>query len=84
MTRSAWLIVGLRELGPGLARNIGIKKAEQWGRGDALYLCDNDSYFLPEWDKKLLEAWEVVEWEFGTKQGFMALGGILSSLPATW
>lgn len=61
----------IARLGPGLARNIGIKKAEQWGRGDALYLCDNDCYFLPDWDKQLLEAWELARYD----DGFQALGG---------
>ena len=60
----------ITRLGPGLARNIGIKKSEQWGRGDALYLCDNDCYFLPEWDEKLLIAFDAAR-----SVGFTALGG---------
>lgn len=60
----------IARLGPGLARNIGIRKADAWGRGDALYLCDNDCYFLPGWDMQLLGAWAVAK-----KSGFMALGG---------
>lgn len=58
------------KLGPGLARNIGIKKSDQWGRGDLLYLCDNDCYFLPEWDRRLLAAWLEAD-----RQGFKVLGG---------
>jgi glycosyltransferase involved in cell wall biosynthesis len=61
----------IAKLGPGLARNIGIKKSEQWGRGDALYITDNDACFLPEWDTRLLEAWEEAHWD----HNFMALGG---------
>jgi len=60
----------IAKLGPGLARNIGIKKSEQWGRGDALYLCDNDCYFLPDWDRELM-----ITWEKARTEGFMALGG---------
>lgn len=60
----------IAKLGPGLARNIGIKKAEQWGRGDALYLCDNDCYFLPEWDRVLLNAYNDAY-----SLGFWAIGG---------
>jgi len=60
----------IAKLGPGLARNIGIKKADQWGRGDMLYLCDNDCFMLPEWDEKLLIAFEAAK-----TVGFMALGG---------
>jgi glycosyltransferase involved in cell wall biosynthesis len=60
----------ITKLGPGLARNIGIKKADQWGRGDALYLCDNDCYFLPGWDERLLIAFEAAK-----SVGFMAVGG---------
>ena len=61
----------IARLGPGLARNIGIKKAEQWGRGDALVLMDNDCVVLPQWDEKLLIAWE----EVAKPNDFMALGG---------
>lgn len=60
----------ITRLGPGLARNIGIRKSEQWGRGDALYLCDNDCYFLPEWDTRLLGAWPIAQWN-----DFVAIGG---------
>ena len=34
----------------GQARNLGVYWAEKyWGRGDWLYLSDNDVYFTPEW-----------------------------------
>src|SRR6185437_14534854 len=60
----------IAKLGPGLARYIGIKKADQWGRGDVLYLCDNDCYFLPEWDERLIASWTAAR-----NLGFMAIGG---------
>jgi len=60
----------IAKLGPGLARNIGIKKSEQWGRGDHLYLCDNDCYFLPGWDETLLMTWAIAR-----QDKFMAIGG---------
>lgn len=48
--------------GPGPARNQGIKASEaRWGRGDWLYLCDNDCCFLQGWDLALLEAWPVAD-----------------------
>lgn len=41
----------------GQARNLGIYWAEKyWGRGDLLYLSDNDVYFTPHWLDKLLDA----------------------------
>jgi glycosyltransferase involved in cell wall biosynthesis len=60
----------IARLGPGLARNIGVKKADQWGRGDALYLCDNDACYRPDWDTRLLAAWPAAK-----AAGFQALGG---------
>ena len=54
----------------GQARNLGVYWAEKyWGRGDYLYLTDNDMYFTPGWLEKLLEAWEKVE-----KYGVAVLG----------
>ena len=60
----------IAKLGPGLARNIGIKKSEQWGRGDALYLCDNDCYFTSAWDAALLFSFKLAQ-----RHNFMAVGG---------
>lgn len=60
----------ITRLGPGLARNIGIRKSEQWGRGEALYLIDNDTFHLPEWDEHLLIAFEAAK-----SVGFKILGG---------
>lgn len=44
----------------GQARNLGIYWAEKyWGRGDYLYLTDNDVYFTPEWLFRLIESIEI-------------------------
>lgn len=44
----------------GQARNLGIYFAERyWGRGDYLYLSDNDMYFTPHWLERLIEAFEI-------------------------
>lgn len=46
----------------GQARNLGVYWAEKyWGRGDYLYLSDNDTYFMPGWLDKLTRAWDIVE-----------------------
>lgn len=38
----------------GRVRNLGVYWADKhWGRGDWLYLSDNDVYFLPDWLSKL-------------------------------
>ncbi len=43
----------------GQARNLGVYWAEKyWGRGDWLYLSDNDVYFTEGWDKKMIKAFE--------------------------
>ncbi len=43
----------------GQARNLGVYWAEKyWGRGDYLYLSDNDVYFTPEWLPTLLNTFE--------------------------
>src|SRR5947207_12305561 len=40
----------------GMARNLGVYWAEKfWGRGDWLYLSDNDICFLPEWIETLTD-----------------------------
>lgn len=57
-------------MGPGAARNWGIGWSEQaFGRGDLLYLCDNDCYFSYGWDTPLLAAWPLA-----ASAGFRALG----------
>jgi GT2 family glycosyltransferase len=39
----------------GMARNLGVYFAEKyWGRGDYLYLSDNDVFFTPYWLGKLI------------------------------
>lgn len=43
----------------GQARNLGVYWAEKyWGRGDYLYLSDNDVFFTPGWLPKLIDALE--------------------------
>src|SRR5881409_1562892 len=54
----------------GFARNLGIHFAEKYhGRGELLYLSDNDCYFAPGWLDALLKAWPQAE-----KVGFGLLG----------
>jgi len=46
----------------GLARNLGILASERlFGRGDYLYLADNDAYHLPGWLDTLRGAFERAE-----------------------
>ena len=46
----------------GMARNLGIYWAEKyWGRGDWLYLSDNDVYFTEGWDEKMIQLLELTE-----------------------
>jgi len=41
----------------GMVKNLGVYFAEQyWGRGDWLYLSDNDVYFTEGWDEKMTKA----------------------------
>ena len=41
----------------GQVRNLGVYWAERyWGRGDWLYLSDNDVFFTPDWDMRLIDA----------------------------
>lgn len=49
----------------GRARNLGIYWAEKyWGRGDYLYLTDNDVYFTPGWLEKMVSTFEPVNKEY--------------------
>ena len=53
--------------GTGEARNDGIATSEQaFGRGDYLYLSDNDVFFKPGWLKTLILCYEAV-WKHGFK-----------------
>lgn len=62
-------------LGPGRARNEGIRLSEHlFGRPGLLYLCDNDMYATPGWDIALLAAWP-----FAASVGFKAIGGCCHS-----
>lgn len=56
----------------GFARNLSIQISEQyWGRGDFLYLSDNDVYFQPGWLEKMIAAFERFE-----PDGLRVLGGV--------
>ena len=49
----------------GRLRNLGVYFSEKhWGRGDWLYLSDNDAYFTPGWDSKLTRVFEQNEERF--------------------
>lgn len=40
----------------GSLKNLGVWwSAKRWGRGEWLYLSDNDACFLPEWDRALTD-----------------------------
>jgi GT2 family glycosyltransferase len=46
----------------GQARNLGVYFAEKyWGRGDYLYLMDNDTFATPQWLSKLIAAFGPAE-----------------------
>jgi len=56
----------------GLCRNLGILASERlFGRGEYLYLADNDAYHLPGWLDTLLKVYENTE-----AHGIRLLGGI--------
>lgn len=58
-------------VGPGKARNQGIEAARMaFGIRDLLYLCDNDSFHLPNWDAELLTMWKYAQ-----ARGFRVLSG---------
>lgn len=51
----------------GQVKNLGVYWSEKfWGRGDYLYLSDNDAYFLPGWSSRMIP---ILGW------GFDLLGG---------
>lgn len=55
------------KLGTGPARNDVIETSQQaFGRGDYLYLSDNDVFFKPGWLEKLIELYEA-SWEYGCR-----------------
>ncbi len=55
----------------GQARNLGVYWAEKyWGRGDYLYLSDNDVYFTPGWLTNLIS-----EMKHAEDAGFKLIGG---------
>jgi GT2 family glycosyltransferase len=68
-----WPAIGI----VGLCRNLGILASEKlWGRGDYLYLADNDCYCLSGWLDTLLLAFSGVDGQGGSeRQGVRLLGG---------
>jgi len=55
----------------GGAKNLGVYWSEKyWGRGDWLYLSDNDAYFTPQWADQLLRAAACAG-----RNGFLLMGG---------
>jgi len=45
-----------------LSRNLGVHFSQRFfGRGDYLYLSDNDAFFLPSWDHYLIHAYQDVQ-----------------------
>jgi len=46
----------------GMVKNLGVYWAEKyWGRGDWLYMSDNDVYFTPGWDEKMTSLLRAVQ-----------------------
>jgi glycosyltransferase involved in cell wall biosynthesis len=65
------LIVNVSAVGPGAARNQGIRQlAQRYDRG-LLYSADNDCWFGPGWDETLLKCWNAPE---RAQERFEALG----------
>lgn len=62
----------LKSSGTGVARNAAILYSETtFGRGDYLYLSDNDTRFAPNWLRTLIDCYESA-WSAGCR----ALGGV--------
>ncbi len=60
----------IKPIGTGQARNMVISASEQYyGRGDYLYLSDNDVYFMPGWLNQLITCYEHA-WS----RGFRVIG----------
>ncbi len=60
----------IKPIGTGQARNIVIAASEQYyGRGDYLYLSDNDVYFQPLWLPAMVRVYEFAE-----RYGFKVIG----------
>lgn len=54
-------------IGTGEARNDVIRTSERkWGRGDYLYVSDNDVFFAPGWLEALIASYELA-WKHGFK-----------------
>jgi len=69
---NAYLTREEQSVGTGVARNSVIAESEgEYGRGEFLYLGDNDSFFYPGWSEILIKAYRVARLE-----GFEVLGGV--------
>ena len=70
---NAWTFCGYHpNLGTGESRNMVIKASEEtFGRGDYLYLSDNDVFFKPGWLETLIRCYEAA-WEYGCR----VIGGV--------
>lgn len=72
LSGGAWLEWKTESHGTGRARNAVIGASERvFGRGDYLYLSDNDVYFKPGWLEKLIACYEAV-WGYGCR----VIGGV--------
>lgn len=55
----------------GALKNFGVHMSiVKYGRGDWLYLADNDSYFLPGWSERLIATYEA-----NKRERFLLIGG---------
>jgi len=61
---SAAFIQNTHPLGTGHLRNLSVQAAGFTGRGNYLYLSDNDVFFTPGWLEKLIEHYEYA-WTYG-------------------
>lgn len=58
----------------GKAKNFGVKESQMFfGRGEHLYISDNDVYFMPTWHEKLTRSLDHKNG--GTANGFKLIGG---------
>lgn len=66
----AYYINKEKSQGTGAARNRVIRWSEQiYGRGDFLYLSDDDVYFHPGWDMAMIQAYQIAY-----EMGYRVLG----------
>jgi len=62
MDYSAYLVRVAKSSGTAIARNSVIAESEaEYGRGDYLYLSDNDVFFTPKWLQRLVQCYKQAE-----------------------